>query len=86
MSYCQDHVYLVEKLQSAGDFQEVLYRRTGCPYCMLGKLEAQSSKYRAALAYYAQPETYYIDFKNMAGLPTVCVDNGDIAREALEEI
>ena len=47
-------------------------------------LIADNERLRAALLYYAQPETYFIDFKTMAGLPTVCVDNGDIARAALE--
>ena len=48
------------------------------------ELELENAKLREALHYYAQPETYYIDFQNMAGLPTVCVDNGKIARKALK--
>ena len=54
MSYCQDHVYLVEKLQSAGDFQEVLYRESGCPFCRLDKYEKQISRYKLALDEIAQ--------------------------------
>lgn len=46
---------------------------------------ADINRYREALEYYACAENYYLDFKNMAGMPTICVDNGNIARETLKE-
>lgn len=49
----------------------------------LAQLE-RIERLETALRYYAQPETYYIDFKNTAGLPAICVDNRSIARAALK--
>lgn len=51
---------------------------------VVSEREERIAKLEAALQYYAQPETYYIDFQNMAGLPVVCIDNGEIAKAALE--
>ena len=45
----------------------------------------ENKRLREALEYYAASETYYIDLKNMAGLPVVCADNGAVARDALKQ-
>ena len=46
----------------------------------------ENKRYCETLEFYANEETYYIDFKSMAGMPIVCADNGAGARKALEPL
>jgi hypothetical protein len=49
MSYCEDHVYMPDKIDNKGDFAHVLHKVNNCPYCQIEKLTEQNYKYREAL-------------------------------------
>jgi flagellar biosynthesis/type III secretory pathway protein FliH len=47
IEYCNDHVYLADKLDFGGDFTSVIHRKSNCPYCQLAALQAQLASAQA---------------------------------------
>jgi hypothetical protein len=74
MSYCEDHVYMPDKIDHKGDFAHVLHKVNSCPYCQIEKLTEQNHKYKEALEKIAHSNAKWTPY------PLIV-----IAREALEE-